>query len=373
MLDPGAFYLTALTQAKALQNAAEQRAAAAAALRGKGMWIWKMGDAEHGNPAAIVAAAKAAGLSHVLIKLWDGSYPYNMQRDIDLAGQTIFELRDAGIAVWGWGYIYGYDWQGEAAITIKRTQQYPLSGIVIDAEVEFKRSPAMAGVAANYMKQVRGAFPSMPIAMSAYRYPSLHREFPFRAFLDYCDIAMPQVYWEQAQNSAAQLARSFAEYKTFNYGSKLLYIPVGPTYKWNGWRPTAQSVRDFMDSARDTLKLPAVNFFSWDECRRDLMDVWQLISAYNYGESTPLPPPTKTITNFHVDVPARNVRTGAGLNYEIRGYFTLKQTFAVDQIMGEWARLYDPVGAYAQRFGSSANGLWIWILRGVTVDSTQTI
>ncbi len=48
---------------------------------GKGFFIWKIKDCEGGNPQAITRAAQQAGLTHVLIKIADGAYAYNIDRD----------------------------------------------------------------------------------------------------------------------------------------------------------------------------------------------------------------------------------------------------------------------------------------------------
>lgn len=250
-------------------------------LRGKGFFIWKIQDCEKGNPQAIASAAQAAGLSHILIKIADGNYPYNLDSKtrVDLVPPVVSALRSRGIAVWGWHYVYGYDPLGEARIAIQRLKELGLDGYVIDAETEYKE-PGRENNARRFMNEYRKAFPNLPTALSSYRFPTYHRQLPWREFLEACDYSMPQVYWEKSHNAAANIKRCLKEYQQL-----VPYRPViltGPGYKWDGWRPTEDDLREFFQTAEEA-RIPAVNFFSWDECRRDLPNLWNLIAKYNYG------------------------------------------------------------------------------------------
>ena len=93
-------------------------------LTGKGFFIWKVKGCENGSPTAITELAGQANLSHVLIKIADGSYSYNVEPDgRDLVTPVVQSLHAAGIQSWGWHYIYGDDPIGEANKAIQRIQQ----------------------------------------------------------------------------------------------------------------------------------------------------------------------------------------------------------------------------------------------------------
>lgn len=256
-------------------------------LRGKGFFIWKIQDCERGDPDAIACAAQEAGFTHVLIKIADGNYTYNVDKTtkIDRVPAVVAALRSRGIQPWGWHYVYGYDPLGEARIAIRRVQEFNLAGYVIDAEVEYKE-PGRATTARRYMAELRKALPNFPIALSSFRFPSYHPQLPWREFLEDCDYNMPQVYWEQAHNPSAQLARSLREFRALTPYRPV--IPTGPAYKWNGWRPTEDDLKTFLDTVTAN-DVPAVNFFSWDECRRDLPNLWEIISKYHMGEPAEKP------------------------------------------------------------------------------------
>ena len=138
------------------------------ALLGKGFYIWQIPRCEGGNPAAIAATAKAAGLSHVLIKIADGSewaYNYDIERGIDLVPPVLDALKQEGIEVWGWHYIWGKNPRGEARLAIRRARELGIDGYVIDAETEFKQE-GMKAAAKVYMRELRAGLRNISIGLS---------------------------------------------------------------------------------------------------------------------------------------------------------------------------------------------------------------
>ncbi len=268
----------------------------AMAVEGKGFFIWKIPSCESGKAEAISSLAQEAGLTHVLIKIADGVrfMNYDYARSLDLIPPVARALKAAGIQVWGWHYVYGSDPLGEARTAIDRMQRaqrdgLPFDGYVIDAEVQYKELADRTNAATRYMNQLRSAYPNLPIALSSYRYPSYHPQLPWKAFLDKCDYNMPQVYWEQAHNPASQLSRVVREFKAMTPYRPI--IPVGPAYKVSGWAPTENDLSEFFNAAR-SLNLPTVNFFSWDECRRDLPKIWNVIRDATFS------PTDKIVSNY---------------------------------------------------------------------------
>lgn len=255
---------------------------------GKGYFIWKVKDCENGNPSAIAQTAKNAGLTHVLIKIADGAYGYNIDRDsnIDIAAPVVQALKNEGIDVWGWHYVYGDYPIEEADIAIERLNALGINGYVIDAEHEYKE-PGKDRAASQYMNRLRFRIPDLTIALSSYRFPTFHPQLPWETFLQKCDYNMPQVYWEQAHNPIPNLERTVREFQ--NISPYRPVIPTGPTYRAGSWVPTSEDTQAFMQSAKD-LNLPAVNFFSWDECRPTYPHLWQTISDFDWdGHQEPVP------------------------------------------------------------------------------------
>ena len=225
-------------------------------LQGKGFFTLLLPECEGGDPAAIVAAAQAASLSHVIVKIADGVNAFGIDASgIDFTAPVVQALRTTGIAVWGWHSVHGNNPMAEAAIAIARTQALGLDGYVVDAENDYQR-PDMAGAARQFMVEVRKAL-TIPIALSSYRFPDYHSELPWSTFLEFCDLHMPKVTWEQAHNAGEQLRESKRQCDALPNARPI--IPTGPAYASSGWSPTAEEINDFLNTAR-ALGLPAVNF-----------------------------------------------------------------------------------------------------------------
>src|SRR5262249_57085398 len=115
----------------------------------------------------------------------------------------------------------------------------------------------------------------VPVALSSYRYPSVHRTLPWAAFLERCDLAMPQVYWLGAHNADVQLARCVREYGEARLvGTVRPVVPTGSAWAQSDWAPTTGDLHKFLDQAQK-LKLTAANFYSWDGATvPDHRDLW---------------------------------------------------------------------------------------------------
>jgi SnoaL-like protein len=250
-------------------------------LEGKGMYLWIISRVEGGDPNAIAELAKQAGLSHVLIKVADGSSPYNIDKATgrDNVPAMVAALRSRGIQPWGWQYIYGHNAKTEAEIAIQRVKQFQLDGFVVNAEVEFK-AKGMEPVARAYMQALRSGLPNTPIALSSFRYPVMHRPLPFETFLEYCDLNMPQVYWIKSYNPAQQLLKSLHEYQGLRVWRP--YLPTGASYPEGSWSPTPQQITDFLQAVRDN-GLPGANFWEWYYARRDNSVLWNALRDFNWA------------------------------------------------------------------------------------------
>ncbi len=251
-------------------------------LQGKGFFTVTLSDCEGGDPAAIVAAAQAAGLSHVFVKIADGVKAFGVDAsEFDFTAPVVQALRAAGIAVWGWHYVYGNDPTAEANIAIQCAQSLGLDGYVVNAEDEYKQ-PGKETVARQFMSAVREAL-TVPIALSSYRFPDYHAALPWAIFLEKCDYHMPRVYWEQAHNAAGQLRESKRQCDALPNAKP--YIATGPSYGVPGWEPTPTEISEFLSTAR-ALGIPAVNFFDWNYCRKYLPEIWTTIAEFDWGIPT---------------------------------------------------------------------------------------
>ena len=255
-------------------------------LQGKGFITLTLPDCEGGGPEALVAEAKAAGLSHVIVKIADGVKVFGVDASgNDLTAPVVNALRAAGIIVWGWHSIYGNAPSDEANIAIQRAQSLGLDGYVMNAGSDYKHSGKEAA-AGQFISAVRDAL-TIPIALSSFRFPNYHSEFPWSTFLEKCDYHMPQVYWEQAHNAGGQLRESKRQCDALPNAKP--YIATGPTYCVIGWEPTPTEISEFLSTACD-LGISAVNFFDWDSCRKSLPEVWTTIAEFGWSTQSQITP-----------------------------------------------------------------------------------
>ena len=258
-------------------------------LRGKGFFTFDLSKCEGGDPGLMLAAAQAAGLSSIFVKIADGSQAAGINASgVDFTAPVVRAFHSAGMAVWGWQTVYGGDPSAEASLAITRMQGLGLDGYVVCAGSEYEQ-PGMAFAAQLFMTKVRAGL-KVPIALSSFRFPQYHLRFPWSDFLAACDLHMPQVYWEQAHDANDQLSES--KRQCDGLPNARPFIPIGSTYLTAGWEPTDQDITDFLDSA-EALGLPAVNFYDWGSCRASLPLVWKAITSFTWAAYAQNNPPAQ--------------------------------------------------------------------------------
>lgn len=264
------------------------------ALQGKGFYIWRVTRCEAGDVNAVANLASQNGFSHVLVKVADGDSSYNINTSTgeDYAWELVQALRERNIACWGWHYVYGYDPLAEADIAIQRVQSLKLDGYVVDAEAPYKQTGRDED-ARQFLGRLRRGLGQFPIALSSYRFPTFHPQFPFEVFLEQVDYNLPQMYWVEAHNPAEQLQRCLREFEGLAPFRPLM--PTGPAYLQGDWRPTVIEIQEFLNAAR-ALNLGAANFWEWAHCRQHLPEIWEAICAFPW----PLEPASQDIVPRYI-------------------------------------------------------------------------
>jgi ketosteroid isomerase-like protein len=315
-------------------------------LTGKGWFIWQVARCEHGIPAAIADKAAAAGLSHVLLKVAERMYSYGIDRKgHDLVAPVATALRERGIQVWGWHYVYGDKPGDEAQRAVQRAREVGLDGYVIDAEAPYK-APGKAEAARQFMAQLRSGLPrDTPVALSSYRYPSYHREFPWKAFLETCDFVMPQVYWQESHNPATQLARSLKEFARQDLvGVVRPVVATGSAYGVGNWSVSAADLYEFLLEAQRH-GMPAVNFYSWDWAGvPDQRDLWDTVARFDWKAITDDLTADKVVRQFFAALNACDLPALGRLYAANAGHVTAERTrFGPGEIVAWYQNLLDKV------------------------------
>ena len=232
---------------------------------GKGMWIYVPDKTEGGNADAIVAKAKATGLTHLWVRMgsaWDG---FNV---VPFVNRLLPAAHAAGLKVIGWDFPKLEPWEAdiERALTMIRHTApggHRIDAFSADIETRAEGTRLSADAARAYGAALRaGAGADYPLIATVPR-PSKERSFfPYGAVTEAYDAIAPMVYWlnRQPDTDVAGAMRDLAQF------GKPVY-PVGQAYDGapEGGRrgvPPPDELFRFMSSAAKH-GATSVSFWSW--------------------------------------------------------------------------------------------------------------
>lgn len=249
---------------------------------GVSLFVWMVKSCCKGLEANSQAAwqnlcktARSWELAYVPVKAADGACKFNLSTadggwHDDILPGLFAAFGQQGLRKVGWQYLYGANPLAEADTAALRIRQLGLQGYILDPEAEYKR--AGVGAARVFMRRLRQLVPNTPLALCSYRFPSLHRDFPWMGFLDEMDavrgdVHMPQMYWvgdERSNRPEVQLERCLNELSALK---ALPLIPVGSAYTQRvgnrSWAPTAEQLENFFAATR-RLGCAGASLWCWD-------------------------------------------------------------------------------------------------------------
>jgi peptidoglycan hydrolase-like protein with peptidoglycan-binding domain len=153
------------------------------------MWIWYVSRTEGGDPAAIVAQARSAGVKTLFIKSGDGGGYWSQ-----FSRSLVRSLHAGGINVCAWQYVYGADPSAEATVGARAVSN-GADCLAIDAEAEYEGRYASAQ---TYIDELRAAVGrDYPVGLTSFPYVDYHPSFPYSVFLGHggAQFNLPQMYW----------------------------------------------------------------------------------------------------------------------------------------------------------------------------------
>jgi hypothetical protein len=233
--------------------------ASGSAFDGQGMWIWYVSRSSGGEVPAIVARARASGVTTVFVKSSDGSTNYWGQ----FSPQLVSELHANGLKVCAWQYVYGTNPAGEAHLGAEAVAN-GADCLVIDAEAQYEGHYAAAQ---TYLADLRTAIgPSYPLGLASFPYVSYHPSFPYSVFLgpNGAQYNAPQMYWKDIGVSVDTV---YANTYIANRIYERAIFPLGQTYGGVG----ATEILRFREEAID---YGATGFSFWD---------WQETNEHGWG------------------------------------------------------------------------------------------
>jgi hypothetical protein len=240
---------------------------------GKGMWIWEPDKTEGGDVTAIVAKAKAVGLTHLYVRTgssWDG---FNGAPFLD---KLLPVAHKAGLLVYGWDFprlLSPSDDVARAtqAVEHRSPGKQRIDGFAADIETQSEGTAISGPAAAAYGKELRDAVGvNFPLIATVPR-PSPAQAYPYADVVASFDAIAPMVYWlnRQPDTDVAGALRDLAP-----YGKPI--FPVGQAYdgKPEGGRlgvPPPEELWRFMRFAQSNGAL-GVSFWSWQAADQRAFD-----------------------------------------------------------------------------------------------------
>lgn len=194
---------------------------------GKGMWLNKYSDAMGGDPHKIIEVAKAAGLTHLYVRV--GSSRMGFYGGPTL--ESILPVAHAnGIKVVGWDFPYLDDPWADAERGRQAIEYTTRTGDRMDAfsaDIETKAEGTnltTLGVTlyGNKLRELAGMH--YPLIATVPR-PSPKRWFPFKEATEQFDAIAPMVYWVN-RDPGTDVANAIADLR--GLGKPIL--PVGQAY-----------------------------------------------------------------------------------------------------------------------------------------------
>ncbi len=184
------------------------------------MWVWYVSRSEGGDPSAIAAHARSAGIKTLFIKSGDGGGYWSQ-----FSRSLVRSLHAGGVNVCAWQYVYGTNPSIEAAVGARAVRN-GADCLVIDAEAEYEGRYASAQ---TYIDALRAAVgPHYPVGLASFPYVDYHPSFPFSVFLGHggAQFNLPQMYW---RDIGATVEAVYHHTYTYNRIYRRPIRPLGQT------------------------------------------------------------------------------------------------------------------------------------------------
>ena len=241
---------------------------------GKGMWLYLPERVEGGNVDALVARAKAVGLTHVYVRTGSSKGGFHARPYLDA---LLPAAHAGGIRVYGWDFPYLDDPGADVnrameAITYTTPTGHRIDGFSADIELRsmgVNISPETATYYGSNLRHLAG--PGYPLIATVPRPSPALVTYPFAQVVEHFDAIAPMVYWLNRQPDS-DVAGAVAALSVF--GKPV--IPIGQAYDGaaEGGRPgvpTRDELQRFMVAA-EMAGAHSVSFWSWQHADQQAWD-----------------------------------------------------------------------------------------------------
>ncbi|MBD2413572.1 peptidoglycan-binding protein [Nostoc calcicola FACHB-389] len=267
-----------------------------------GVWIWNL-PALSSNYLNRLIECK---VKRVYLKVFDGkSRVMFWGKNPTFGGEqctleVIKQFKDKDIQVYGWGYHYGTPNIDDQIDAVKQALECGLDGYVLDVEEEVKAASTHNDVK-KLLVGLRPLVPAGTLGYTSFGHPGFHPEVPWTILDDFCDIALPQIYFEKfgfKDTNEEEVQECLKAHKTKGLTKPILPIWGSETDSKNP--ASASELQSYLN------RFPGSSIYRLPELRNGTLErsqAWNLIYSdrplVNTGGSEPadfdLPPLTRVL------------------------------------------------------------------------------
>lgn len=223
---------------------------------GKTALCWNVPDIYDGSPEKVLQFVEDMNLDGVAFKAANGIYAHypsawpEWGENVKL--ELVQTLKEAGIKVYLWHFVFGYDPVKESAIAIKQCANFQPDGYIWNAEGSFDGKATAPENARTLTFNLKTAFPKIPQALCWWALPKSpttgamwHPIAVAKAFMEICEVAMPMEYW-QGKGALAAVSYLMKSIKIWrNDITNKPIAPIGRAYNGDGGLADSYGINAF--------------------------------------------------------------------------------------------------------------------------------
>lgn len=145
----------------------------------------------YGSPALVAAALRECDMQHAWVRVHSAT----RTEDPTYTRPLIDALRNADIAVAGWGWCQGDDVSMDVERTLSALSEFELDHYVADIEDGVKGANWATGEVRRFLGSLRESLPDAQLGVSSFGFIHWHKPELMRAADEFVNFFAPQVYW----------------------------------------------------------------------------------------------------------------------------------------------------------------------------------
>lgn len=249
----------------------------------RGVWIWNLSDIRSDYLDKLVERK----VQRIYLKVFDGQYQGQPTFwDWQCSPEIIQDFKSRNIEVYGWGYHYGTPDIPRQVVKIRQALNCGLDGYIIDLEKEVEDTKTHANVD-KLLSALRTIVKAGTFGYTSFGNPRLHPNIPWQILDKYCDLALPQIYFEKftfKPTTPEEVKDCFDAYKKLGFKKPIL--PIWGSESDTPKPATAAELQDYL------------NYYPGSS-------IWQIPSGDERGEAWNL-----IYSDFELPTLRRNLRQG---------------------------------------------------------------